>query len=333
MEIDQTTESAFIIGAVARATGIPVETLRVWERRYHVVTPQRDPGNKRHYSTEDIERLKLIKKLVDLGHSIGSIAALSDTALRERLGVHGDGADGPTRVQGRRVSVMVCGEMLSQMVRDWDLTDMALEVIGSYDSVPDFESGACNKRPQLLVIESPFLALEGLEKLADLVARVAARRGIVVYGYGPASVVEYGRKLGLRLIRGPLTAAAFGELCQAAESPPSRDDGPDSRHATAIPSPRFDSATLAKIVNISTSIRCECPQHLADLVFRIHAFERYSADCQNRNEQDAAIHASLKVCAGKARALFEDALAQVIEAEGLNVWLEEAAEKAGDENS
>jgi hypothetical protein len=85
-----------------------------------------------------------------------------------------------------------------------------------------------------------------------------------------------------------------------------------------ISKPRFDNATLARISNLSTSIRCECPQHLAELVFRISAFERYSSDCQNRNELDAAIHARLKICAGKARMLFEESLAFLIDAEGLN---------------
>ena len=68
-------------GVAARLAGIPVETLRVWERRYRVVGPRVSPRGQRLYSSEEIGRLKLIKQLVDMGHPIGAIATLSTDAL------------------------------------------------------------------------------------------------------------------------------------------------------------------------------------------------------------------------------------------------------------
>ena len=52
-------------GAAARLSGVPVETLRVWERRYGVTDPSRSDRGQRQYSFEDVRRLGLIKQLVD----------------------------------------------------------------------------------------------------------------------------------------------------------------------------------------------------------------------------------------------------------------------------
>ena len=69
-------------GAVARLTGIPVQTLRVWERRYKIVGPRQSATGQRQYSSEDVARLTVIKQLVDSGHAIGSIAALDLNRLQ-----------------------------------------------------------------------------------------------------------------------------------------------------------------------------------------------------------------------------------------------------------
>lgn len=64
------------IKAVANRTGLSVHVIRVWEKRYHAVTPKRTETNRRLYSDADINRLKLLKKATDGGHNIGQIANL-----------------------------------------------------------------------------------------------------------------------------------------------------------------------------------------------------------------------------------------------------------------
>ena len=63
-------------GKVAKLTGIPMETLRVWERRYNIVGPRQSAKGQRLYSPNELTRLTLIKRLVNPGCAIGSIAAL-----------------------------------------------------------------------------------------------------------------------------------------------------------------------------------------------------------------------------------------------------------------
>jgi DNA-binding transcriptional MerR regulator len=69
------------IRAVSRLTGIPIDTLRAWERRYAAVTPTRDDRG-RMYSEADVARLRLLNGAVEQGHSIGRLADLSDDDLR-----------------------------------------------------------------------------------------------------------------------------------------------------------------------------------------------------------------------------------------------------------
>ena len=69
------------IRAVARMTGLPIDTLRAWERRHSGVTPSRDARG-RMYSDADVERLRLLRDAVANGHAIGRIARLDDAALR-----------------------------------------------------------------------------------------------------------------------------------------------------------------------------------------------------------------------------------------------------------
>jgi DNA-binding transcriptional MerR regulator len=72
------------IRAVSKITGIAVDTLRAWERRYQAVTPNRgDRG--RVYSDADVQRLLLIQGALDRGHAIGQVAALQNAELQNLL--------------------------------------------------------------------------------------------------------------------------------------------------------------------------------------------------------------------------------------------------------
>lgn len=79
----------------------------------------------------------------------------------------------------------------------------------------------------------------------------------------------------------------------------------------------FDDATLMEFANQPSTIACECPSHLAELLIQISSFETYSADCTDRSQADAQLHAYLHQVAGTARTLFETALKRVAVAEGL----------------
>lgn len=70
-------------------TGLSTHVIRVWEKRYGTVTPNRTGSNRRLYSTEDIERLRLLAQATSAGNRIGHLAPLSNNELREILAASG----------------------------------------------------------------------------------------------------------------------------------------------------------------------------------------------------------------------------------------------------
>ncbi len=73
---------ALSIAAVERDTGLLKDTLRVWERRYGFPNPDRDSFGERAYSLEQVEKLRVIRRLIDAGHRPGRIMALSVDQLQ-----------------------------------------------------------------------------------------------------------------------------------------------------------------------------------------------------------------------------------------------------------
>ena len=69
------------IGTVSRLTGLSADVVRVWERRYGAISPQRSEGGSRLYSDADIARLRRLRQAVDMGHAIGQVARLPESEL------------------------------------------------------------------------------------------------------------------------------------------------------------------------------------------------------------------------------------------------------------
>ena len=70
-------EPTLNIAAVERDTGLSKDVLRMWERRYGFPEPRRDDNGERLYSLDQVERLRLMKRLMDLGHRPGKLMGLS----------------------------------------------------------------------------------------------------------------------------------------------------------------------------------------------------------------------------------------------------------------
>jgi methylmalonyl-CoA mutase cobalamin-binding domain/chain len=71
------------IKVAARRCGLTTHVIRVWEKRYDAVSPDRTDTNRRLYSEEEIERLNLLRLATESGHSIGTVAKLPTERLRK----------------------------------------------------------------------------------------------------------------------------------------------------------------------------------------------------------------------------------------------------------
>jgi methanogenic corrinoid protein MtbC1 len=75
------------IGALSAATGIPVETLRTWERRYGYPEPQRKPSGHRVYPVTAVPRLRRVAQAISRGHRAAEVLRASEAALEQLLEV------------------------------------------------------------------------------------------------------------------------------------------------------------------------------------------------------------------------------------------------------
>jgi DNA-binding transcriptional MerR regulator/methylmalonyl-CoA mutase cobalamin-binding subunit len=79
------------IKIVARRTGLSVHVIRIWEKRYGVVKPERTGTNRRLYSEAQIQRLNLLHETTQAGHTIGHVARLPTSKLRKLAAGAGSG--------------------------------------------------------------------------------------------------------------------------------------------------------------------------------------------------------------------------------------------------
>ena len=159
--------------------------------------------------------------------------------------------------------------------------------------------------------------------LDQLLAAMPAWRGkpmAVLYGFASERTCRlFARVPGLALLRGPQSDAALAQWLrgwrQQIELPaPGAAPAPSTM---PVPARRWDDAALASFAGLSTTIACECPRHVAELLVQLSHFEAYSADCESRSPEDAELHAYLHQVTALARAQFETALERVARHEGL----------------
>ncbi|MBK8119978.1 MAG: MerR family transcriptional regulator [Sulfuritalea sp.] len=311
-------------GAVARLTGIPVQTLRVWERRYKIVGPRKSTTGQRLYSPEEVARLTLIKQLVVAGHAIGSIAALDmdllqamrDKAARAAMDLpRATAANATEKLPPVRVAIV--GDALAMRVEHYRLP--ALHVVATSPNAARAGEALQGVMADALLIELPTLQRETPRLVRSLAQQVGARHVVVEYGYGPQRFEQELRSLGFLLAHAPLNIEQLESLCDVLPAPPRAAPPASLPPIDPAPPRRFDNRMLAEISMASVALNCECPRHITDLLVRLNNFETYSAECESRSPADAALHHYLKEVTGSARALLEEALAHVVAAEGISM--------------
>jgi DNA-binding transcriptional MerR regulator len=295
-------------GSAARLAGIPVATLRVWERRYDVVGPRTRPSGHRRYSAEDVTRLALIKSLVDAGHPIGAVAHMRAEQLRALLGAPATFPEARVVTPAR---IVLVGESLAAQLAA--RPDDSLGVVAVCGAREQAEATLRGISADVLVVELPALREDASAWVESIAAQVGATRVVVAYRFGTQAAVAELRARGHVVVRAPLDLSEIARLASLA----STETAPQP--LARAPAQRFDDATLAALGASTTSMYCECPRHVVELLRSVSAFERYSAECSNRGPADAELHRYLERVAATARKLFEDALERVARVEGLTL--------------
>ena len=317
-------------GVAARLSGVPVDTLRIWERRYSVIGPRLSAGRQRLYSLADIRRLTMIKQLVDLGHPIGTIASLGTDdllamqaatwSLHDTRPVSADaGERSETRVA--LVGPLMVGEQFIKA-----LSRGALRVTGRCADLAGAALALKDVRADIAIIDLPSLSEADVGRVTSIKAACGAERAIVLYRFAPGAIVRRLRIAGHAVARATTDPAEIEAICLGLLRQPRLDGNEQLRllEAAEPRPPRFEEQFLADLSNASRTIECECPKHIVDLVLDLGGFERYSAECASRSPSDVVLHLELQRAAGLARSIMEQALERVAIAEGIELPAPEA---------
>ena len=315
---------------------MPVATLRVWERRYALTQPRLSPSGQRLYSAEDVQRLALVKQLTDLGHAIGSLAPLDMLQLRDVASTHAHAlaATQPSArpapslpPPARAWRVAVVGAALGARLQRPELLRRLgppVVLLGAFDSAVQAAAALHGSDLDALLVHEPQLHDGWLAALVTAAPAFAQVPKAVLYSFAADAVCEALASAGVALLREPqpdagvaqwlhgLAMAASAAAAVAAPAAAQRTLGTD-----AVPSRRWDDAALADFAGLSSTIACECPRHVAELLVQLSHFEAYSAECEHRSAADAELHAYVRQVAATSRASFEAALEHVALHEGL----------------
>jgi DNA-binding transcriptional MerR regulator len=328
---------------------MPVSTLRIWEQRYQAVGPTTAPSGHRLYSAADVERVMLLRQLTQHGHAIGSLATLNAAQLQDLAHTRASAetaANAQPLVRSAALRIVLVGRAMAQRLRRPAALARWAEppqIVGAYDSLDDAIQAAAQQSSapvDLFLWHASDLQADAVTELKAAQAAWRARELAVAYRFAGAAARDALVNAGASVVREPsddgalaawlssfgLISVPAGTAHSAPQTGGGAAHGIDQRifdalilsaGGGALPIRRFDDAALTEFAGLSSSVACECPSHVAELLMQIASFERYSASCANRNLADAQLHSDLQRVAGTARLLFEAALERVAIAEGL----------------
>lgn len=295
---DDGPEDLYRIGTVAQLTDISVERLRAWERRYGLA-PAHRAGKTRFYSASQLARLTKIKRLIDAGHPISSLAELTDEQLDERQSALPDAGSAGVATQPARTGLIGTNLLVLEQQQGEDLR---IQIAGRWANLAAFE------RDQLgvdtldaVVVQMPVASEDDLDVIVDYFPNAQI---VALYQFGTAKHVTAIENRGVPALKWP---TPWQDIENAVASVHRQANAPEK----AAPR-RFSDEELVAIAASTLSDPTGCPQHLVELISQLNAFADYS-----RSLGEEALLEGIHVDATQARSHLERALEALAMAEGL----------------
>jgi DNA-binding transcriptional MerR regulator len=330
IEILPTTNTSptqsYRIGAVSQTTGIPVSTLRIWEKRYRAFSPIKSPGNHRIFNESDISKALLLKQLSQQGHAISSIAGMNVDQLRRisNQSIHPKALlQKNNRDENTVTFVAVVGQSMANRIESKQfkrlIQDNPLKVSHVFQNIEDTLSIDIPSQPSVLLVKVNSLQPQIQNTLQELKKKHVFEQTIVVYNFATEAMVQALKWAGIVVRREPIADTELADLLQSVlfvDSTRAQEFGTGGSIITAR---KFSETTLSRVASISTNVLCECPRHVAELISQLASFEEYSQECLNKSPEDAHLHSYLQSISGSARCLFENALEKIATHEGIDL--------------
>ena len=305
----------YSIGAVAKLTGLTVHNLRVWEKRHSAIETDRSDSGRRIYSEDALERLRLLKSCVDNGFTIGTIAAMSNQELREILEEFETAATPETRKT--RLSVCLIGEGAIRSFDQLESDSFSASEVQKHGTVEAFVAGYTGENIDLLFMEKASLTADETQKLAKFIKKINAPYTLLMYRYSRQQDIAYLKTLGVKTLKAPFDKNGLKDLIESLLEAPQGE--PLLTPMKQAPARTFSDHALNKAAAMTSSIECECPQHLSELIKSLVDFEAYSADCEHKDKASADLHHHIYIRTAQARAILEDLLQSVLDQEGIDL--------------
>jgi len=327
--ISQEDKEGYKIGVVSKIAGIGTETLRAWERRYKAVVPTRSASGDRSYSRDDIAKLLLLKRLVDAGNSIGTIANL-DTEKLQSMAEEANRLSSEFSTENTHsatsdsTNVVLLGDFFPLRIID-GLEDVNnINVLGTYNNLDEYQQlHSTTEQTSVVIVEKPTINANTNEEIRRILEITGAWHVVIIYGFANHEQIEALQSSQTTLVRSSVDVQELARMCilhtGGSDKLPSLVHGSTLHYEQNIPTRIFSNQQLTKLAGISNTIKCECPNHISDLVKNLVTFEIYSAECENENQDDAALHNYLHATTAQARSLLEEALSHLIRIEGIDI--------------
>ncbi len=118
----------YSINDLEKLSGIKAHTIRMWEKRYHIINPQRTDTNIRYYDDEDLKNLLNISTLNSHGFKISKIALMDKNTIREKvLDIAGANGDHSTKINNLIVSMIEFDEESFEHVLNSSILKLGFE--------------------------------------------------------------------------------------------------------------------------------------------------------------------------------------------------------------
>ena len=291
-------DDLYRIGTIAKLTGISVERLRAWERRYGLVPAYRS-GKTRFYSHEQLEWLQQVKRLIDRGHPISTLVALDADQLSERLSEQ-------RNVALRPAVVGLIGPNLLVLEQQQEVT-ARLEVQSRWANMEAFASDqSAAGKLDVIVVQLPVLLSEPIENIAELHPE---SRIVSVYQFATPAQVSAVQELGVPTLEWPVSWQEIEHACATSAGMPLR--------AARTAPRRFTDEQLIAIAASPSQDDASCPQHLVELITSLNAFADYSLNCAAQGDYSPELFQRVHTDTTQARAQLELALEVFVDADAL----------------
>ena len=299
MPMENTDKDLYRIGTVASLTGISVERLRAWERRYDLA-PAHKAGKTRFYSRPQLDRLKLIKHLIDQGQPISSLASLSMEQLQGRL-EQDQSHTVIAPLHAPRIGLVGPNLLMLEQQALRGGVAPRVDVVSRWANMAAFQDEQTGTDdPSVLIIQTPVLSTQAVDSAKEFLPEA---RLIAIYQFATAKAVADVQQAGTPTLKWPVSWAEIEHLAISETGLPNQPG-----HAIAR---RYSDEELIAIAAGSDD-PTNCPEYLIEAINQLNAFADYALDCAQAVDRPQ-LYANVHADATQARAQLEAALEALIE--------------------